>query len=458
MYKTALILAAGEGKRLKSFIPKVMHKVCGQPLIEYVLDAVQVVSDDAPIAIVGNGKELIEEHLGDRVRYALQLERKGTAHAVLMAKELLEGKKGYVTVTAGDVPAITATTFEILLDYTIKNELSACVLTAIVPDATGYGRIVRDEFGQLCSIVEHRDATDEQRKIKEINTSIYCFDIESLFSALGKVKNDNEQGELYLTDTIAIMKAEGKAVGGVATFDAEEAEGINDRLQLCTTEKIMRRRINRKLMENGVTMIDPESTYIEKSVVIGKDTIVYPNNFISGKTVIGQSCVIYPNSRIDNAIIGDEVSIQSSVILSAQVGDKTTVGPFAYLRPNTKIGKKARIGDFVELKNANIGNASKVSHLAYVGDADIGESCNIGCGVVFVNYDGKNKFRTCVEDGAFIGSNSNLVAPLCIGKNAFIAAGSTVTQDVPEDALCIARERQVNKPEWVKQKREKNND
>lgn len=457
MIQTALILAAGEGKRMKSALPKVMHKVCGLPLIEYVLQAVSAVSDGAPVAVVGNGKELVEEYLGDRVRYAVQHERKGTAHAVMTARSYLAGQQGYVTVTAGDMPAITAETFIALAEYTKTQKLAACVLTAVVPDATGYGRILRGEDGSVAGIVEHRDATEEQKKINEINTSIYCFDIESLLFALDRVKADNAQGELYLTDTIAILRAAGKAVGGFIAADPQEAEGINDRVQLQAAEKVMRRRINTRLMEEGVTLIDADSTYIEKTVTVGKDTVIYPGNVLSGGTVIGENCILYPNNRMENAVIGDGVTVQSSVILDARVGDGTTVGPYAYLRPHTEVGKKARIGDFVELKNARIGDGSKVSHLTYVGDGDVGIDCNIGCGVVFVNYDGKNKFRTSVADHAFIGSNSNLVAPLQIGSHAFVAAGSTVTEDVPDNALCIARGRQVNKADWVLKKKEQEN-
>lgn len=449
MYKTSLILAAGDGKRMKSDLPKVMHKVCGYQLVKHVFNAVKTVSDDEPIVITGRRGELLHDLFKDTARYAEQTERRGTAHAVMCGQHYLEGKDGYVTITAGDMPMITGATFQKLLDTAISENMSACVLTAIVDDAFGYGRIIRDADGSVKGIVEHRDATEEQKAIREINTSIYCFKIDDLLQSLTKVESNNAQGELYLTDTLGILRAEGKKVGACIADDVTEAMGINDRVQLSEAEKMMRKRINENVMREGVTLIDPENTYIEAGVVIGNDTVVYPGNVISGDTVIGSNCIIYQNNRIDSAKIADGCEVQSSVILSSVIGENTKVGPNAYIRPESVIGSNVRIGDFVEIKKSTIGDGTKVSHLTYVGDAEVGKNCNMGCGTVFANYDGKNKHKTIVGDHVFIGCNSNLVAPVEIGDNAIIAAGSTVTENVDENDLCIAREKQTNKKGWV---------
>lgn len=449
MYKTSLILAAGDGKRMKSETPKVMHKVCGYPLVKHVFNAVKTVSDDEPIVITGRCGELLHNLFADDARYAEQTERRGTAHAVMCGQHYLKGKTGYVTITAGDMPMITGETFQKLVTTAINNNMSACVLTAIVDNADGYGRIIRDMDGSVKGIVEHRDATDEQKAIREINTSIYCFNIADLLDSLTKVDSNNAQGELYLTDTLGILRSQGKKVGACVADDVTEAMGINDRVQLAQAEKMMRKRINENIMRQGVTLIDPESTYIEAGVEIGSDTVIYAGNLITGDTVIGKNCTLYPNNNIENCVIGEGVTINSSVMLNAKIGDGTSVGPYAYLRPETVVGNNARIGDFVEIKKSEIGDGTKVSHLTYVGDAKIGKNCNMGCGTVFVNYDGKNKYKTIVGDHVFIGCNANLIAPLNIGDNSLIAAGSTVTEDVGDNDLCIARARQTNKKGWV---------
>lgn len=448
MYKTSLILAAGDGKRMKSDLVKVLHKVCGKELVYHVFDAVKQVSDDEPIVVTGRCGELVAQLFGEKARIAVQSERRGTAHAVMCAQQYLENKEGYVTITAGDMPLITGSTFKKLVDTAIQNDMEACVLTAIVENADGYGRIIRDENGGVEGIVEHRDATEEQKKINEVNTSIYCFKIKALLDALSKVNDNNAQGELYLTDTLSILRAQGKKVGACVVDDVAESMGINDRVQLSQAEKAMRQRINEHIMREGVTLINPENTYIEADVSIGKDSIIYPGAIISGKTVIGEKTVIY-GSRIENSVIGNGVIIDSSVLLNARIGDGTKIGPNAYLRPGTVIGKNARIGDFVEIKNSTIGDGTKVSHLTYVGDALVGENCNMGCGTVFVNYDGANKHQTVVGDHVFIGCNANLIAPVRIGNNAFIAAGSTVTDDLDDNDMCIARSRQTTKKGWV---------
>ncbi len=329
MYKTSLILAAGDGKRMKSDLPKVMHKVCGYPLVKHVFNAAKEVSDDAPIVITGRRGELMHEIFGDTARYAEQTERKGTAHAVMCGQHFLENKEGYVTITAGDMPLITGETFKKLLDAATSADMSACVLTAIVDNADGYGRIIRDSDGCVAGIVEHRDATDEQKKIREINTSIYCFKISDLLESLKLVDSNNAQGELYLTDTLAILRSQGKKVGACVVNDVTEAMGINDRVQLSEAEKQMRKRINERIMREGITLIDPENTYIEAGVEIENETVIYPNNLITGTTKIGKGCVLYSGNRIDSSVIGDNCVVENSRIINTFVKEGSKIGPFA---------------------------------------------------------------------------------------------------------------------------------
>lgn len=451
----SIILAAGEGTRMKSKRPKVLHQICGYPIIEYVVRAASEVSDDLPVVVVGHGAEEVKQYLGERVRYAHQHQLLGTGHAVMMAKSVLKDAEGYVVILAGDAPLIRGCTLERMVQHAVQGGYGAVVLSAVVDDPTGYGRIIRDDDGDLERIVEHKDATEEQRRIREINSSIYCFDVQLLFSSLEKIDNRNSQGEYYLPDAIEIMKRQGAKVGVLVVEDADEALGINTRIQLAEVDRKMRLRINKAHMDKGVTIVDPEHTYIGPDVVIGCDTVVYPGNVLEGSTVIGEDCILYPNNRIVNSTIGNGVQLQASVILDSRIEDGTTVGPYAYLRPGSIIGKGVRIGDFVEIKNSTIGDGSKVSHLTYVGDAEVGKGVNLGCGVVFVNYDGVRKHKTVVEDKAFIGCNVNLVAPVRVGKQAYIAAGSTITEDVPDKALAIARERQINKEGWVERRQKR---
>ncbi len=452
MNKYALILAAGQGKRIKSDLPKVLHKVCGKEMVKHVIDTVKKAGIDDIDLIIGKGAELVKENTKDTgVEYSIQTEQLGTGHAVKCAKNFLENKNGVVAVLCGDTPLIQQDTIEKLINSHIENKNAATILTAMVDDPTGYGRIVRDESNNVLKIVEHKDCNEEELKIKEMNSAIYCFDIELLVDALEKINNDNNQGEYYLTDVIGIFKAEGKTVGAVVT-DIEETIGVNSRVQLAEAEEILRKRINLKHMENGVTLIDPKTTYIGADVEIGKDTIIYPNNILEGKTVIGDNCLLYQNSRIKDSIIGENVDIQSSVILESKIGDNTTVGPFAYIRPESIIGKSTRIGDFVEIKKSSIGDGTKVSHLTYIGDAEVGSGCNFGCGTVVVNYDGKVKHKTTIGDNSFIGCNTNLVSPVKVGDNAYIAAGSTITNEVHEGDLAVARAKQRNITGWVEKR------
>jgi len=370
----------------------------------------------------------------------------------MVAHSILEKIDGYTVVVAGDIPLIRSSTLQKMVEYANEGGYDAVALSAILDDPTGYGRIIRNEAGDLERIVEHKDATEEQRRINEVNVSAYCFNIQLLLSSLNQLDNNNKQGEYYLTDVLHIMKEAGNKVGVFVAQDSDEVLGINTRVQLAEVEQKMRQRINRYHMENGVTLIDPNNTYIGPDVVIGSDTVVYPGNVLEGRTIIGEGCTLYPNNRIVNSVIGNQTQVQASVILESRIGDETTIGPYAYLRPGSNIGNRVRIGDFVEIKNSSIGDRSKVSHLSYVGDGTIGRDVNVGCGVVFVNYDGVKKHRAVVEDKAFIGCNVNLIAPVVVKEGAYIAAGSTITDEVPEYSLAIARARQVNKEGWVEKR------
>lgn len=449
MYKCAIILAAGEGKRMKSSTPKVLHKVCGKEMINHVIDNIRKGGINEVDVVVGKGAEKVVNGTEDRkVQYSVQNEQLGTGHAVMCAQEFLNGKKGTVSIFVGDGPLITEETVKRLTSYHESNGCSATVLTSIMENPLKYGRIIRDTKGEVEKIVEFKDCNDEEVKVKEINSGMYCFDIESLLNTLGKLNNNNNQGEYYLTDVIEILKNEGKKVGAVAV-DVDEITAVNSKAELAVANNIMRKRINTRHMDNGVIIVDPKNTYIEGDVIIGEDTIIYPGNVIEGNTVIGNECVLYANNRITNGNIGNEVTIENSVIIDSFIGHNTTVGPFAYIRPETTIGDHARIGDFVEIKKSTIGNGTKVSHLTYIGDAEVGEKCNFGCGTVVVNYDGKKKYKTIIGDNVFIGCNTNLVSPVEVENDTYIAAGSTITEKVPKGSLAIARARQINKENWV---------
>lgn len=451
MDKCAIILAAGQGKRIKSNLPKVLHKVCGKEMVNHVIDTMRAASLNEVNVIIGKGAELVREKTKDKnVSYSLQIEQLGTGHAVKCAKDFLIGKSGVVAIFTGDAPLIKEDTVKNIVETHLNEGNSATLLTSIIENPTGYGRIIRRNDA-VEKIVEHKDCNEEELKVNEINAGMYCFDIEELLESLDKLSNNNAQGEYYITDVIGILKNSGKKVGAMIT-EFEETIGVNSRAELAITEKILRDRINKKHMDNGITIIDPASTYIGVDVKIGQDTIIYPNNVIEGNTEIGCDCILYPNSRISNSIIGEGVEIQSSVIVDSSVGNDTTVGPFAYIRPESTIGNNVKIGDFVEIKKASIGDNTKVSHLTYIGDAEVGTDCNFGCGTVVVNYDGKNKHKTIVGNNAFIGCNTNLVSPVEVKDNTYIAAGSTITKEVPEGSLAIARAKQTNIEGWVSRK------
>jgi len=443
----AIILAAGKGTRMKSDLPKVLHKAAGKTMVEWAINSVALV-DNKPTIVIGYGKDLVIKSLGDRADYAIQDEQKGTGHAVMMAKDNAEGSD-YVVITYGDMVLLKQETVKQLVDYTIDNKLDAAMITAIAKDPTGLGRIINDENGYVAKIVEHKDASEEQLKICEINTGVYCYKADRLLDALDKLDCNNAQSEYYLTDTVEIINEAGGKIGRI-TCDEKEALGTNDKYQLSLSAKELRFRINKKHMINGVMLIDPENTYIDADVKIGNDTTIYPGCVIEGDTKIGSGCIIYGSTNIKDSHILDNVSIKSSNIIESSIDSGTTIGPNAYLRLNSKIGKGCKIGDFVEIKNSVIGDGTKISHLVYAGDADVGKNVNLGCGVVVVNYDGKNKHRTVVEDNAFVGCNTNLVSPVKVGEGAYTAAGSTITENVPSNALGIARSRQINKENWKK--------
>ena len=445
---TSVILAAGMGTRMKSKMPKVLHKVCGKPLSKWVIDASEAAGADKVCAVVGHKAETVKEVLGDVCEFALQAEQKGTGHAVMQAIDVIKNSKGEVVILNGDTPLITAETINKAIEYHKNNGNQATVITAILDDATGYGRIVRDNDGSVLKIVEQKDASKEEKKINEVNSGMYVFDAQSLVYTLDKITPNNAQGEYYLTDTLEILLSAGKKIGGYAISDNDEIRGINDRVQLNEAEKIMQKRINEYHMRNGVTMRNPESVYIEDGVEIGNDTEICQNVTIKSGTKIGSDCVIGSGSMLDRAVIHDGVDVLSSVILESEVDEGTHVGPFAYIRPNCHVGKEVKVGDFVELKNSNIDDGTKISHLTYIGDSDVGKRVNFGCGTVTCNYDGKKKYRTTIGDDCFVGCNTNFVSPINVGDGVYIAAGSTITEDIPENSLSIARARQVNKEGW----------
>lgn len=413
----AIVMAAGKGTRMKSKNSKLVQKIYGKEIVKRAVENAEKAGVKDIVAVVGYKKEEVMKVLGDNIKYAFQDEMLGTGHAVMQAKEYLKGKKGKVLVLNGDVPLIRPETLNKLIEKSIENKEYATLLTAIYDDPTGYGRIVRDEGGNIEGIVEEKDTTEEQKKITEINAGIYCFDIEALLEALEKITPNNKQGEYYITDVIQIMNNRGLKTGAVIVEDNTEILGINDRIQLGILTKVLQMRINTELMKHGVTIEDTNTTYIYDDVEIGMDTVIHPNTTIKSGVIIGEDCEIGPNS---------------------------------YIREGCKLANKVKIGSFVEIKKAIIGEGSKVPHLSYMGDCEIGERCNIGCGTITCNYDGLHKSKTIIGNHSFIGSNTNLVAPVTLGDETFVAAGSTITDDVPDYALAIARQRQTNKENWNK--------
>lgn len=441
----AIILAAGQGTRMKSKLYKVLHQVCGKSMVDHVLTQIEKIDPDQIVTIVGHGAQKVKETLNERTEYALQTEQLGTGHAVLQAEDLLGNKDGETLVACGDTPLFTAETFAKLFKYHEENGDVATVLTAKADDPFGYGRVIRNANGEVAKIVEQKDASAEESKVDEINTGVYVFDNQKLFKALHAVKNDNAQGEYYLPDVISILQSQGDKVGAYQMADFDESMGVNDRIALSKATKLMQQRINKAHMQNGVTLIDPENTYIDSDVEIGKDTVIEPGVYLKGTTKIGDDCLIGANSQIINSTIEDGVTVTVSYLEDSVMRKNSNIGPYSHLRPQADIGEDVHIGNFVEVKKAQIGKGTKVGHLTYVGDATLGKHINIGCGTIFINYDGKNKHHTNVGDYSFIGSGANLVAPLEIGDHGYVAAGSTITDDIQPHAMGIGRGRQVNK-------------
>lgn len=448
MEKYVVVLAAGKGTRMKSKLYKVLHKVCGNTMVEHVVDAAQGVNPAEIVTIVGTGAGDVEKVLADKSKFAFQEKQLGTGDAVMTAREELGDKDGATLVVTGDTPLFTTDTFNELFKYHAEKGNAATVLTAKAPNPFGYGRIIRDDQGNVLRIVEQKDGKPEELKVKEINTGVFCFDNKKLFEALKHVNNDNAQGEYYLTDVLEILRNSGERVGAYKMPDFSESLGVNDRIALAQATKTMQRRINEQHMRDGVSFIDPDTAYIDADVKIGNDTVIEGNVVIKGNTEIGSDCYITSGSRIVDSKIGNNVTVTSSTVEEAEMDDNTDIGPNSHLRPKAIIRKGAHIGNFVEIKKAEIGENTKVGHLTYVGDATLGKDINIGCGTIFSNYDGVKKFHTNVGDHAFIGAGSTLIAPINVADHAFIAADTTVTKDVNKYDMAIGRGRQVNKPDY----------
>ncbi|GBF32848.1 N-acetylglucosamine-1-phosphate uridyltransferase [Desulfocucumis palustris] len=449
----AVVLAAGKGTRMKSDLPKVLHKVCGTPIVNHVLSAVEESGAGKIVVVAGYGGEQVVKQIEGRAQVVYQLQQLGTAHALLQAGDLFKDFEGHILVICGDTPLITAKTLREMVIGHINSGAAATVLTAVPANPGSYGRIIRDHGGGLIKIVEQKDATPEQLAVREINTGMYCFKSEGLFEALSRLTPDNAQGEYYLTDIIEAYVSSGRKVEALACAGEEEILGINDRCQLAEAERIFRRRILEQLMLSGVTIVDPASTYVDSGVEIGLDTIIYPNTILESGCHVGERCILGPGAHLTGARLGNDVTVRYSVLERSEVSDGCSIGPFSYIRPDCRLGKNVKVGDFVELKKTTIDEGSKVPHLSYVGDAALGKKVNIGAGTITCNYDGVSKWPTVIGDNAFIGSNTNLVAPVNVGDGAVTGAGSTITKDVPPGALGVARGRQQNIANWKKRKK-----
>ena len=453
----ALILAAGKGTRMKSERAKVLHPVCGKPLIQHVLERLKCLDIRTTLLVLGHHAERVEEAVsGFGVQIVLQREQLGTGHAIMAARSQLEGLSGSLLVLYGDMPLIRSRELEHLFQIREREDVDQVLLTAILDNPFGYGRILRDEQGETIDIVEEQEATSEQKLIKEVNTGLNCFKIESLLANLSQLSRNNSTAEYYLTDLLRILRSTGKKVTVLESSSPEDLLGVNTREEMAVVEGKMRSEIARRWMLEGVTMLDPSSVYIEPTVVIGRDTVLYPGVILEGKTVIGPGCTIRGFCQLSNATIEKGVVVDHcSVVRNSKVGAGSHVGPFAHLRANTVVAGSCRIGNFVELKNTRFGDSSKAAHLSYLGDTEAGSGVNIGAGTITCNYDGQDKHKTVIEDRAFIGSGTQLVAPVSIQEEAYVAAGSSITEDVPPQSLGIARSRQINKPGWGRKRRKR---
>lgn len=449
-----VVLAAGKGTRMKSRLPKAVHRLCGKPLARYAVDLCREAGAGQVIVIVGHGADAVCNALGDDVTYVVQEPQLGTGHAVQQAARCLRDFTGTVLVVNGDVPLLTAETLAALLRRHRETGAVATLLTAVPEDPAAYGRVVRRPDGGVERIVERKDASPEVAALREVNAGVYAFAAPELLRLIFELDRNNEQGEYYLTDVIGCLAAEGRRVEALVADDPHVMQGVNDRVELARAAAVLRERINRRWMLEGVTIIDPATAYIDADVQIGPDTILHPMTFLEGRTRFGAGCEIGPSTILRDCTLGDGVVVVASQLVEAQIGDGTRVGPFANVRPGCRLGRGVKVGDFVELKNVTVGDGAKMNHLAYLGDAEVGEKANIGAGAITCNYDGRRKHRTRIGAGAFVGSNATLIAPVEIGDGAYVAAASPVTHDVPPDALAIARSRQTNKEGWAARKRE----
>ena len=445
----SLILAAGKGTRMRSDLPKVAHRVNGVPMVKKIINILDVLGVEKNILILGHQKEVVLEAVGKNSIYVVQEEQLGTGHAVIMAKEKLKDYDGDIMVVCGDTPLLRSETLKKLYEKHVATKATTTILTSIYENPFGYGRIVKKN-GLVKAIVEEKEANFELQQIKEVNAGVYVFNSKKLFGALSKMDNNNAQGEYYLTDVIKIQVEEDEVVESFILKDNIEILGVNSKVQLSQAEEVLRMRKNIELMGEGAILIDPKSTYIEESVKIGRDTIIYPGTVICGKTTIGENCEILGNTRIIDSKIGNDIRIESSVIEESIIEDRVTIGPFAHIRPKTHLKEEVHIGNFVETKKATLEKGVKAGHLTYLGDAEIGEHTNIGAGTITCNYDGVNKHKTVIGKSVFIGSDTKLVAPINIGDSVVIGAGSTITKDVPARALAVARGKQFIKKEWTK--------
>ncbi|WP_078912696.1 bifunctional UDP-N-acetylglucosamine diphosphorylase/glucosamine-1-phosphate N-acetyltransferase GlmU [Streptomyces sp. NRRL S-646] len=453
-----VVLAAGEGTRMKSATPKVLHELCGRSLVGHVLAAARELEPENLVVVVGHAREKVTAHLAETdpaVRTTVQAEQNGTGHAVRIALDELGGSvDGTVVVVCGDTPLLTGETLRQLAATHAADSNAVTVLTAEVPDATGYGRIVRDEAtGAVTEIVEHKDATETQRAIREINSGVFAFDGLLLADALKKVRTDNSQGEEYLTDVLGILREAGHRVGASVAGDYREIAGINNRVQLSEARRILNDRLLTSAMLAGVTVIDPATTWVDVTVTFEQDAVVHPGTQLHGSTHIGEGAEVGPNTRLTDTRVDAGARVDNTVADGAHVGQQAKVGPFAYLRPGTRLGAKGKIGTYVETKNASIGEGTKIPHLSYVGDATIGDYTNIGAASVFVNYDGQEKHHSTVGSHCRTGADNMFVAPVTVGDGSYTAAGSVITKDVPAGSLAVARGQQRNIEGWVVRKR-----
>lgn len=450
MSNYAIILAAGKGTRMKSDLPKVLHRVAGISMLEHVYRAVSAILPEKIVTIVGHQAELVESVLQGQSDFALQSEQLGTGHAVMMAEAALADLEGHTLVIAGDTPLITGESLKSLIQFHISHKNVATILTAQTDNPFGYGRIIRNADGEVLKIVEQKDASDFEKQIKEINTGTYLFENKRLFEALKDINTDNAQGEYYLTDVISIFRQVGEKVGAYILRDFDESLGVNDRIALAKAESVMRKRINERHMVNGVTFVHPETAYVDVDVTIGQEAVIEGNVTLKGKTSIGERSILTNGTRICDSQIAEDVVISNSDIEEAVIETGVTVGPFAHIRPGTTLKKTVHIGNFVEVKSSTIGEGTKAGHLTYLGNAEVGKDVNFGAGTILANYDGQHKYTTTIGDQVFIGSNSTIIAPLTVGDRALTAAGSVITKDVAADAIAIGRGRQENKDGYAK--------